>query len=203
MAINGGFHSLWPTPLGVHHFGNAAELNQLLVRVFGVIRVGQLHPSGAQQEAFFASGDDLLQRVDLPEWHEFVKFLVQCTRDTATLANRGTWPTLGIDLKIAVEGMWFQCANRGAFHDLHTHGNCSWSGVYVVQVDEPARRVAHPVYRAANGVTRFYGPPFAALAGGARRSGKRLSPTAAYRHRACPRATGGVPVMASPPGTSL
>jgi len=35
----------------------------------------------------------------------------------------------------------------------------------VVQVDADVQRVAHPVFGAANGVTRFYGPPFAALGG--------------------------------------
>jgi hypothetical protein len=35
----------------------------------------------------------------------------------------------------------------------------------VVQVDDPETRVRHPVYGATNGITRFYGPPFAALGG--------------------------------------
>jgi hypothetical protein len=58
------------------------------------------------------------------------------------------------------EGLWFQCANRNAFHDVHTHGNCSWSGVYCVQVDPPERRCTHPTHGALNGATRLYGPPF-------------------------------------------
>ena len=166
MAIGPGFHALWPTPLGVHRYAEAATLNPLLARVFGALRATQLHDRGKPQAAFFASDDDLLQRVQLPEWEHFVKFLVASLRDTATRANRGVWPSQGLDLRIAIEGLWFQCASRGAFHDVHTHGNCSWSGVYVVQVDAPARCVDHPVYGAANGVTRFYGPAFLALAGG-------------------------------------
>ena len=34
-----------------------------------------------------------------------------------------------------------------------------------MQIDEPEKRVSHPVYGAANGVTRLYGPPFHALGG--------------------------------------
>jgi hypothetical protein len=34
-----------------------------------------------------------------------------------------------------------------------------------VQIDEPEKRVSHPVYGAGNGVTRLYGPPFNALGG--------------------------------------
>ena len=110
-------------------------------------------------------GSDLLTRVKLPEWQGFVRFLVDSLRDTATQANRDAWPAAGIDLRVAIEGMWFQCSNEGAFHEVHTHGNCSWSGVYVVHVDDETTRGRHPVYGESNGCTRFYGPYFAASAG--------------------------------------
>lgn len=160
-----GFHSLWPTPLGVHRLPDAQPLNALLVRVFGVLRSTQQHARGAAPGAFFASDDDLLTRVKLPEWQVFVRFVLNSLRDTVKAANAGAWPPQGIDLTVAIDGMWFQVSQRGAFHDVHTHGNCSWSGVYCVQVDVPQERVAHPVYGASNGVTRFYGPPFMHLAG--------------------------------------
>ncbi len=170
MSLQPGFHSLWPTPLGLHHHADAQALNPLLVRFFGAMRATQTHArGGAPGAAFFASDDDLLKRVQLPEWQSFVRFLVDSLRLTVTQANAGAWPEAqqktGIGLQLAIEGMWFQCSNRGAFHDVHTHGNCSWSGVYIVQVDAPEQRQAHPVYGAANGVTRLYGPPFTHLAG--------------------------------------
>jgi uncharacterized protein (TIGR02466 family) len=165
MSLAAGFHALWPTPLGVHRYAQAEMLNPLLVRVFGALRATQGHARGEAPGAFFASDDDLLQRVQLTEWQAFVRFIVESLRDTVTRTNAAAWPPQGLDLQVAVEGMWFQVTNRGAFHDVHTHGNASWSGVYCVQVDEPERRCAHPVYGAANGVTRFYGPPFAHLGG--------------------------------------
>jgi uncharacterized protein (TIGR02466 family) len=163
--VTPGFHSLWPTPLGVHRLADADALNPLLVRVFGALRATQQHARGESPAAFFASDDDLLGRVKLPEWQGFLRFVVSSLRDTVKAANAGAWPAQGLDLQVAIEGLWFQTSTRGAFHDVHTHGNCSWSGVYCVQVDPPERRTAHPVYGAANGVTRFYGPPFAHLAG--------------------------------------
>jgi hypothetical protein len=84
---------------------------------------------------------------------------------TVKHANREAWAGREMELKVGIEGMWFQCSRNGAFHDVHTHGNCSWSSAYIVQIDETEKRVAHPVYGAANGVTRLYGPPFAALGG--------------------------------------
>jgi hypothetical protein len=167
--VTPGFHGLWPTPLGVHRLPDAEALNPLLVRVFGAMRATQQHARGESPGAFFASDDDLLGRVKLPEWQGFLRFVVGSLRDTVKAANAGAWPessrSKGVDLQVAIEGLWFQTSTRGAFHDVHTHGNCSWSGVYCVQVDPPERRSTHPVYGAANGVTRFYGPPFTHLAG--------------------------------------
>jgi len=161
-----GLHALWPTPIGVHRLPGAEDLNPLLVRVFGALRAQQ---QGGDARPFFASGDDLLQRIRLPEWQVFVRFVVEALRDTVTQANRAAWPAegaaQGLPLRLAIDGMWFQVSNRGAFHDVHTHGNCSWSAVYCVQVDPEPRRVQHPTYGAANGVTRLYGPPFAQLGG--------------------------------------
>jgi hypothetical protein len=169
MSLAPGFHALWPTPLGLHRFDQAEAINPLLVRIFGAMRATQSHARGETPGAFFASDDDLLRRIQLPQWQHLVRFIVEGLRDTVSQANRGAWPTgvsgQGPDLRIAIEGMWFQTSNRGAFHEVHSHGNCSWSGVYCVQVDSPARRVTHATYGASNGVTRCYGPHFQQLGG--------------------------------------
>ncbi len=166
------FRSLWPTPLGVHRYAEAAGVNPLLVRVFSALRIAQSQARSQGGDppppsAFFASDDDLVDRIRLPEWQGFLRFVVESLRDTVKGANVGVWPAQGLDLRISLDGMWFQMSNGGAFHDVHSHGNCSWSGVYCVQVDPQERRVSHPTYGPANGVTRFFGPRFERL-GGAR-----------------------------------
>ena len=155
---------LWPTPLGVHRFAQAESVNSLLARVFQAMRATDPH---AQRDpgTFYASGDDLLERIRLPEWDVFVRFIVDSVRQTVVLANQGAWPVATPGLQIALRGMWFQIASQGSHHDVHTHGNCSWSGVYCVQVDPEAQRAAHPVLGASNGITRFYGPHFNHLGG--------------------------------------
>jgi hypothetical protein len=165
MTTGSRLHRLWATPIGVHRYAEAASFNPLLVGALGRLREAQQRRRGQEPGPFFASDDDLLQRVKLDKWQDFVGFLVSSLVETATQANQEAWAGQKFDLKVGIQGMWFQCSRNGAFHDVHTHGNCSWSSVYLVQVDEPARRVAHPVYGEANGVTRFYGPPFTALAG--------------------------------------
>lgn len=156
-------HRLWSTPVGVHRFERAGEVNDTLVRVLRALRATD--PANEPEAAFYASGDDLLQRVRLPEWQHLVQFIVDGLRQTVVLANQGAWPEAKPGFQIAIRGLWCQMSNRGKHHDVHTHGNCSWSGVYCLQVDEGAEREAHPVLGAANGVTRFYGPHFNHLGG--------------------------------------
>ena len=165
MTIGAGFHWLWPTPIGLHRYADAPKLNPLLVGAFGEGRAAQQRQRGEKPGPFFASDDDLLHRVKLDEWQNFVRFIVSSLGETVKQANGEAWAGQELELRVNIEGMWFQCSREGAFHDVHTHGNCSWSAVYIVQIDEPARRVSHPVYGLANGLTRLYGPPFSALGG--------------------------------------
>ncbi len=154
---------LWCTPMGVHRFAQADEVNPLLVRVFRALRATD--ENAAADAAFYASRDDLLQRIRVPEWEQLVRFIVDGIRQTVVLANQGAWPEAAPGLRIALRGIWFQVANRGSHHDVHTHGNCSWSGVYCLQADPAGQREQHRLLGAANGVTRFYGPHFERLGG--------------------------------------
>jgi hypothetical protein len=166
MATDPGVHWLWPTPIGVHRYPGAASLNPKLVRVFAEGRAAQEKARGIDEpQPFFASDDDLLHRVTLDEWQEFVGWIVSSLGETAQTVNAQAWAGQELQLQASIEGMWFQCSRAGAFHDVHTHGNCSWSSVYIVQIDDDEQRVTHPIYGAANGVTRFYGPNFTALGG--------------------------------------
>jgi hypothetical protein len=144
----------------------ADAVNPVLARMLGALRIAQSGSRGEAADApFFASDDDLLARLRAPEGEALVRFVVASLQDAVGRANAAAWPPGRRAMRVAIEGMWFQCSRGGAFHDVHTHGNCSWSGVYVVQVDPPGRRAAHPAWGALNGATRFYGPPFARLGG--------------------------------------
>ena len=154
---------VWPTHIGIHHYEMASNVNPLFRKIFHTMRVTDDYNS--QNNPFYASRDDLLNRVKLDEWADFVNFAVAAIRDSAKLANVGVWPEESVDLQIEIKGIWFQISNGGVHHDIHTHGNCSWSAVYIVDVDEHARRISHPSYGAMNGVTRFYSPLFERLGG--------------------------------------
>lgn len=158
---------LWPTPLGVYHWAQANEHNPLLIKVLQSIRFSQTQ-GATGSGAFFASSDDLLQRIQIPEWTAWLQFLVHAIRDTAASANAQAWSQAGEPspgMNIRINGLWCQFSNQGVHHDIHTHGNCSWSGVYYVNIDPQAKRQTHPQLGPTNGVTRFYGPYFNRLGG--------------------------------------
>ena len=203
MTVGAGFQELWPTPIGVHRYPDAATLNPCWSSCSAQGRAVQERKRGAERKAFFASDDDLLHRVKIPEWQDFVRFLVTSLGETAKQANREAWAGQELELKVGIEGMWFQCSRNGAFHDVHTHGNCSWSSAYIVQIDDSEQRVTHPVYGAANGVTRLYGPPFTALGRRLGRRRQRVPHAAAPGHRADPGAAAAVSVLAGASGAAL
>lgn len=158
----GALQQHWPVPLAVHRFDRAAEVNPVLARVFKALRATDAQaPAGS----FYASADDLLRRVDLPEFGALLQFIAASLQTTAQQANAGVWPPDRHNLQLELTGVWFQIQNGASFHDIHTHGNCSWSGVYYVQVDPTEQRIANPQYGALNGATRFYSPLFPLLGG--------------------------------------
>lgn len=103
--------------------------------------------------------------MDLPEFHALLKFIAASLQATAQQANAGVWPAGRHGLQLELMGVWFQIQNGATFHDIHTHGNCSWSGVYYVQIDPVAQRRQHPDFGDLNGATRFYSPMFPLLGG--------------------------------------
>lgn len=161
-TITGALQQHWPVPLAVHRFERATEVNPVLARVFKALRATDTQ---APVGSFYASADDLLRRVDLPEFGALLQFIAASLQTTAQQANAGVWPEGRHGLQLELTGVWFQIQNGAAFHDIHTHGNCSWSGVYYVQIDPTALRAAHPQWGELNGATRFYSPMFPLLGG--------------------------------------
>ena len=161
-SAEGDLQRHWPVPLAVHRFDRAAEVNPVLARVFTALRATDAQaPAGG----FYASADNLLQRVDLPEFSELLQFIAASLQTTVQQANAGVWPALRHSLQLELTGVWFQVQNGASFHDIHTHGNCSWSGVYCVQVDPAGQRASHLQFGEQNGATRFYSPMFPLLGG--------------------------------------
>lgn len=165
-SLRTGVHLLWPTPIGVYRFERSESVNPGILAEFSSIREDQERQRGVTPGgSFFASDDDLLTRVKAEGWSDLAQFIVQGIAQTVEQVNTEYWAGRVQEIAVNLEGMWFQIASAGAAHDVHTHGNCSWSGVYIVDIDPPDERSNHEAYGRANGVTRLYGPHFTTIGG--------------------------------------
>ena len=112
-------HTLWHTPMGVHHMAQADAVNETLVRVFQTMRAtdaaaqpGPGAGTSKMAKPFYASSDDLLQRIRLAEWEQLVAFIVDSVRQTVVLANQGAWPEAKPGFRLALRGIWFQISSQ-------------------------------------------------------------------------------------------
>ena len=84
----------WPVPMAVHRLEGAQAVNEVLARIFSVMRATDVAQHPERAGSFYASADDLLQRVDVPEFHTLVKFIAQSLQATANQANAEVWPSV-------------------------------------------------------------------------------------------------------------
>ena len=91
--------------------------------------------------------------VDDPDMAALVRWFDVCVRSVVSAVNGGAVPPDRLRTEFA--DSWFHITNGGGFHDAHTHGHCSWCGIFYVSAGEsgPGRNGA-----AGNGINRFYGP---------------------------------------------
>jgi uncharacterized protein (TIGR02466 family) len=99
------------------------------------------------------------------ELNELAEFISKGIVEVATEANRGLWQD-GEKVSVTLTGLWFQISNGYPFHEMHVHGNCSWSGVYYVRAGDCSTSPESHGSQQPNGVTRFYGPHMEHMAGG-------------------------------------
>jgi hypothetical protein len=89
MALDPGFHGLWPTPIGVYRLPDPQRINAVLARALQAVRLNQSAARGADPHSpFFASDDDLMRRLQIDEGQQLVKFFVESLKHTVTLANQ-------------------------------------------------------------------------------------------------------------------
>ncbi|MEM9195221.1 MAG: putative 2OG-Fe(II) oxygenase [Myxococcota bacterium] len=156
--------SLWSTCILLRRFPDHERWRDKLRAVVDT----ELARTDAVGASRYASTDDLLQRYSRAALKKLFAFISDAVFDVAHQANAAVWPGLAQDrLRVGFAGAWFQVSNAQGGHDIHTHGNCSWSGVYYLEVDREEIRTAHPTLGPENGVTRLYGPHFDRLGGAA------------------------------------
>ncbi|MDH3635254.1 MAG: 2OG-Fe(II) oxygenase family protein [Gammaproteobacteria bacterium] len=154
--------TLWPTTLLAKRFAHYQKVNPALLDLFYEHRDREQRGTAHA----YASGDDLLAMYPLhQELNELAEFISQGIVEVAREANAGLWDPRE-KVRVNITGLWFQISNNHAFHEMHVHGNCSWSGVYYVQSGDCSKSPESHRGAQPNGTTRFYGPHIEHMAGG-------------------------------------
>ena len=165
---NPDIHNLWPTPILRKKLPQHQALNSQLAELFYEHR----RVNDKVNAAVYSSSDDLLSRYNEPSLNQLFKFISDSVFEIASAVNAPFWQhSRSSKMSMNVVGAWFQIQNGHGFHEMHNHGNCSWSGVYYVQVDDQKTRESHPTLGAMNGITRFYGHHVDVIGGGYMDSG--------------------------------
>ncbi|MGR3913978.1 MAG: 2OG-Fe(II) oxygenase family protein [Gammaproteobacteria bacterium] len=157
-----GIRQLWPVSILTRQFPEHAQVNPELITLFRQYR--REHPRAPG--SVYASADNFAEDLDNAALSALKKFILDNVFAIAAEVNAPYWKQ-GMQVDVKLTGMWFQITNDSAFHEVHVHGNCSWSGVYYVQSGDCSRsRGDTRANGMPNGITRFYGPQMEYLAGG-------------------------------------
>ena len=160
--VNPNVIKLWPTTMLAKRFAHFQQVNPALLKLFYEHRDREQR----NPEQAYASKDDLLSQYPLhQELGQLAEFISQGIVEVAKEANRGLWRE-GERVSVSLTGLWFQISNGFSFHEMHVHGNCSWSGVYYVQSGDCDTSPESHRGKQPNGLTRFYGPHVEHMAGG-------------------------------------
>lgn len=146
----------WPVPILTKKLESYEQVNAGLIELFATHRKSH----GADDGKSYASADDLQKHYkEHPQFAALTRFISDSVYEITSTLNGEAWKELKVqDLSINISGIWFQITNEYNFHEVHVHGNCSWSGVYYVQSGDSANQANNKSLGFPNGVTRFYGP---------------------------------------------
>ena len=81
---------------------------------------------------------------------ELRRMLEELISVVASEVNRDFWPE-GAEGDASIIESWFHVTKNGGYHDVHSHPNCSWCGIYYLDPGESD-------LGSRNGVNRFYDP---------------------------------------------
>jgi len=77
-------------------------------------------------------------------------FINDLITTVATEVNAGFWPEQAFAESTITES-WYHVTQNGGYHDAHSHPNCSWCGIYYLDVGDSS-------FEQRSGLNRFYDP---------------------------------------------
>jgi len=151
-------HSLWTTPILLAKNPDHARIKDGLVRHCYALEQRATKPieSGITPQIksnLYESRFDFFRNTDVPEVQSLRQFCATALSHSIfrlfqqTHPGQPVPPQLGVDLFEA----WVHVTRDGGYHEPHYHPNCSWCGIYYLEVGECS-------LERGNGVNRFFPP---------------------------------------------
>lgn len=147
--------STWSTPIFVVQLPEHDEIREDLLPQLYAVREEDLAAgvtSGVAPTAkrnMYESELDLLDR-DIPCFEELRYILEDLVLAVAEQVNGDFWDEHEEYLATVTES-WCHITQYGGYHDVHSHPNCSWCGIYYLDVGDSS-------FEEQSGINRFYDP---------------------------------------------
>ena len=129
-----------------------AYLHELKAKETAVITGGPAGINRRSSQGLFESHLDL-KAPEPPGLPKLADFIYQSLQMVAAHVNGSRVDPR--QLKVKIVNSRFHMSNDGGFHDAHHLPNCSWCGIYYLQLGEAGQRHGEG---APNGGSRFYSP---------------------------------------------
>ncbi len=146
--------SAWTTPLFLCHLPEHGLIKSKLLQCIERLKNSQ-HQAVASEVADIAKHALYESQLDFLDTDDESVLLLKEAFQTILLmvaeeVNYGMWPE-NVNPQAKITESWFHVTENGGFHDVHSHPNCSWCGIYFVKTDGCE-------FSTRNGINRFYDP---------------------------------------------
>ncbi|TDO98762.1 TIGR02466 family protein [Marinomonas balearica] len=89
-----------------------------------------------------------------PAIMELRRLLEEAILEVVTDLNQKFWPE-GAEAESHIIESWYHVTQNGGYHDMHSHPNCSWCGIYYL---DPGDATDTDNTKSIGGKNRFYDP---------------------------------------------
>ncbi len=146
--------STWTTPLFITTLADHDFLKSTLIEYIYQCKSQQTQAIDSQvapiaKQQLFESSLNFLE-ADLAEVVELKRNFEELLAEAAFIVNQSVWPD-NVEVNAHIVESWYHVTQHGGYHDVHSHPNCSWCGIYYL---EPGASD----FKKRNGVNRFYDP---------------------------------------------
>lgn len=149
---------LWPSMIFFRSWTEYEVYKDSLVRSIRSLKIKQtemiesrIATSAKSSDGLYEGNFDLF-RSDLPDISVLVEFIRSSLKLAVSVAHgEAIQPQ---ELAVNFVDSWYHVSTSGGFHDAHWHQNCSWCGIFYLEIGD-----YQPTNSSApNGGSRFYSP---------------------------------------------